>query len=118
MDISSERKRQLKEEYRIMRPDMGVFAVVCRSTGKHFIEAAKDLKGRMNRVLFQLNGGAHPNMVLQRDWQAMGQAAFDIKILEQLARDKDESKTDYDDDLAILKTLWIEKLTELEVEFY
>ena len=118
MDMSSERKRQLKEEYRLLKPDMGVFAVMCRNNSKYHIEASKDLTSRTNRTVFQLNAGVHPNRELQRDWQAMGQISFDIKVLEVLKYDKDESKTDYQDDLAILRSIWAEKLTQQGFELY
>jgi len=38
-----------------------------------------------------------------RDWQALGQVSLEMKVLEALTYDKDESKTDYRDDLAILR---------------
>lgn len=48
----------------------------------------------------------------------MGQLSFDIKVLETLKYDKDESKTDYEDDLAILRSAWAEKLTQQGFELY
>lgn len=48
----------------------------------------------------------------------MGQLSFDIKVLETLKYGKDESKTDYEDDLAILRSAWAEKLTQQGFELY
>ena len=53
-----------------------------------------------------------------RDWQALGQVSFEMKVLEVLTYDKDESKTDYGDDLAILRSIWIERLVQQGIELY
>ncbi len=62
--------------------------------------------------------GSYPNKELHKDLQALGADGFEIKILEQLENDEDEPKTDYTDDLELLKMIWIEKLTKENVEFY
>ncbi len=41
-----------------------------------------------------------------------------MEILEKLDYDKDESKTDYKDELALLKMIWTEKLSAENVSFY
>lgn len=64
MDICGERKRKLKEQYRLMKPDMGVFVVICGGNSRHYVEASSDLRGGMNRTVFQLNAGLRPNREL------------------------------------------------------
>lgn len=41
-----------------------------------------------------------------------------MKVLEALTYDKDESKTDYEDDLAVLRSIWIERLAQQGIELY
>jgi hypothetical protein len=60
----------------------------------------------------------HTNKELQKEWTDFGSENFTIEILEQLEYDKDESKTDYTEDLALLQMIWEEKLTEENMEFY
>jgi hypothetical protein len=72
----------------------------------------------INRTKFQLMGNCHPNKELQKGWKEHGQDSFTIDILEKLKYDKDESKTDYSEELAILKMVWEEKLANEGMEFY
>lgn len=48
---SEARKRELKEQYKAMRPEMGVFVFRCVLTGKNYVGWTHDLKGTL--VAFQ-----------------------------------------------------------------
>ncbi|MBN2072902.1 MAG: GIY-YIG nuclease family protein [Actinobacteria bacterium] len=113
-----DRKKELKEKYRLMKPDMGVFMICLGSGNRCYIEAAKDLKSKMNRARFQLDFGSFPNKELQKDWKEQGGENFNLKILEKLEYDKDESRTDYSEDLEILKMIWDQKLLKEGMELY
>ena len=118
MKISNERKKELQSQYKQMRTDMGVIAVINKSNGKTYLDVGVNLKGRINRIGFQLKSGGHPNREMQKYWKELGREAFSYKVLEQLEYDEDESKIDYSDDLELLKMVWTDKLTELGVQFY
>lgn len=113
-----DRKKELKQQYKQMKPDMGIFIIRCNEEKKCHIQTAQDLKGVMNGALARLGGGFHPNQELVKDWKEKGQGAFSMEILEHLAYDKDESKTDYSEELAILEMIWQEKLTKEGYTFY
>lgn len=112
------RRKELIEQYKQMKPDMGIFWICSQATNKCFIETSQNLKGKMNSTLFQLNAGSHPIQELQREWTASGADQFNIEILELLKYDKDETKTDYTEELEILRLMWEEKLKERKLEFY
>lgn len=118
MKLSSERKKELQEQYKQMKTDMGIFAVINNSNGKYWLETTQNLKGKINSVTFQLKSGGHPNKELQKDWRELGADNFEIKILEKLEYDEDETKTDYTDELELLKMMWVDKLTKEKVVFY
>ena len=118
MEMSSERKKELQAQYKQMEPDMGVLAVINKSEKRYFLAVAPNLKGKLNSITFQLKNGSHVNRQLQTDWNTLGENAFEIVILEQLDYDEDESKTDYKEDLELLKMIWIDKLTEQGNQFY
>lgn len=118
MKLSSEKKKELQAQYKRMKPDMGIFAVINKSNDRYYLETAKNLKGGINRTEFSLNFGSHTNKELQKDWQELGADRFEIKILEKIDYDEDESKTDYSDDLQLLEMLWIEKLGKGNVQLY
>ena len=108
--MDKQRRKELVEQYKQMKPDMGIFLIHCKTTNKGLLETSQNLKGKINSVRFQLSGGMHPNRELQNDWSKLGEEHFAIEILETLKYDKDESKTDYSEELAILRMVWEDKL--------
>lgn len=112
------RKKELKALYKDWKPDMGIFIIKSNSYNKCYIEGTQDLKGTINSTKFKLNFGNHPNKELQKEWKEQGESAFTIEILENLKYDKDELKTDYSEELAILKMICEEKLLKQGMEFY
>jgi len=113
-----DRRKELREQYKNMKPDMGVFIVRSNCSNKCYIEGTKDLRSAINRTRFILQYGGHPNKGLQKDWKELGEENFVIETLEKLPYDKDETKTDYHDELTLLKMMWEEKLQKEGMEFY
>lgn len=113
-----DRRKELKEQYKQMKTEMGVFLIRSKTGNKGYIEATPNLKGKMNGTRFKLVGGGHPNLELQKDWGKHGEANFTVEVLEVLEYDKDEAKTDYSDELALLQMIWEEKLAKEGMEFY
>jgi hypothetical protein len=112
------RKKELIEQYKQMKPGMGIFIVRSSINNKCFLKTTQDFKGVINGTKVRLEGGSHPNKELQKEWNQFGSENFIIEILENLEYDKDESKTDYSEELAILQMLWEEKLSKQNMEFY
>jgi hypothetical protein len=107
----TDKRKQLKEFYKHSKTDMGVY-IIRSLSGCYRIESAHDLKGSINGTVFRLNLGNHPDKELQMAWTEQGENNFVIEILEKLEYDKDESKTDYSEELAILKQIWEEKMSD------
>jgi hypothetical protein len=118
MKMSSERKKELQAQFKQMKPEMGIFAVINTHNNKCFLETTQNLKGKMNSVSFQLRSGGHPNKELQKDWQKFGEAGFKTVVLEQIEYENDETKTNYSEELQLLKMIWCEKLTKDNKQFY
>lgn len=112
------RRKQLIEQYKQMKPEMGIFCIRCKVTDKYFLETSQNVPAKINSVKFQLNAGMHPNRELQREWSEFGEQQFEIEVLELLKYDKDETKTDYSEELSILKFLWEQKWSEEKRRFY
>lgn len=107
-----DRKKELKEQYKQMKTEMGIFIVQNKINNKYLLVPTQNLKSMINRVRFQLNSKGHPNRELQMEWNEFGEDNFEFIILETLDYDKDESKTDYSEELEIMKIMWNEKLSE------
>ena len=113
-----DRKKELKMQYKQMKPPMGVYIVRSKTSNKCYLEATNNFRARFNGVLVRLNAGMHPNRELQKEWKELGEENFTFEILEELEYDKDEMKTDYSEDLELLQMIWEEKLIEEGLEFY
>jgi ABC-type uncharacterized transport system fused permease/ATPase subunit len=108
-------KKELKEQYRQSRPDMGVFAYRCLPTGKVYIGFGQNVKAEINSTTFKLNfGNYNTNSNLQNNWKEYGENNFEIAVLELLEYDRDESKTDYTQDLRVLREFCSEKFDQFE----
>lgn len=115
----NEKSKELKRQYKQMRPDMGIFKISAAGTRKVYLQATQDLRGTMNGAIVRLNGGMHPWRELQKDWTALGAERFTMEILEHFPYDeKDEMKTDYSEELKILEMLWVDRLTAEGLTLY
>lgn len=113
-----DRRKQLKALFKQEKPEMGVYAIECKASGKMLIAASQNLKSAMNSSRFKLNAGMHPCRELQEEWQERGAEGFAFRVLDTLAYAEDKTQTDYTEDLEALRTLWMERLAEQNIEFY
>jgi len=111
-------KKELKLQYKQMKSQMGIFVIRSKVNNKCYIQATQDLRGVINGTKVRLEGGMHINKELQKEWSEFGAESFTIEILENLEYDKDESKTDYSEDLSLLNMIWEEKLAKEGFELY
>jgi hypothetical protein len=102
-------RAELKRQYKESTPQMGIFAVRNRASGKLLLGASLNLPGILNRTRFQLQLGSHKITALQRDWTTYGPDSFSFEVLDELAPVEDKSH-DYRDDLSTLESLWLDKL--------
>jgi hypothetical protein len=112
------RKKELKELYKQMKPDMGVLIIRCTANDKCLLVPARNLNGMINRLRFQLEMGSAPYKELQNDWKQYGPESFAFEVLDTLAYSKDEAKTDYSKELDELCSLWKDKLKQENVNLY
>lgn len=103
-------RKELLEQFKASKPEMGIVAVKNPSGEIIHIEASSNTQGIINRTKFQLGAGMHSNRRLQQEWNASGGEGIILEVVDVLPYDKDESKTDYSDDLEILRLMWVEKL--------
>ena len=101
-----------------MKPNMGIFAIRCKNSGRYYLEESTNLKSGINRTVFQLNWGSHRNAELQRDWKTHGEECFIITILDELSYSEDNPNADYSEELTELVLIWREKLEQEGVTFY
>ncbi len=116
--MDKDRKRELIQQYKQTRPLMGILIIQSSISNKCCLQTAKNMNGAINGTRFRLDTGTYVNKELQKEWKEFGSENFKIEVLEYLEYDKDESKTDYSEDLALLQSIWEEKLAKENVTFY
>src|SRR5262249_777993 len=99
------------------RRPMGVYRVRNTATGRSLVGASVDLAAILNRHRAQLRLGLHRNAGLQKDWNELGAEAFEFEILDTL-KPPARPGSDPTDDLRVLETLWLEKLSPFEDRGY
>jgi|GEM_PF-2867128 len=48
-----DRRKELKEQYKRMKPEMGVFLIKSLTDKRYYLEAVSNLKGAVNRARLQ-----------------------------------------------------------------
>ncbi len=113
-----DRKKELKETYRQMKPDMGIFGIFQETNMTMHLETTPDLKSRLNRARFELEFLSHKNRNLQAAWKLASGQGFEFKTLEVLPYDAEGEREDYTEDLAVLKMLWEERMIDQGYSFF
>ena len=111
-----ERKSRIREYKETPRP-AGIYQIRNTANGRVLIGSAVDVPGKLNRYRFQLRLGSHPDAELQADWNALGEEAFDLSVLDRL-EPRDESSYDPTEDLAALEEMWRERLAAAGESLY
>jgi hypothetical protein len=82
--LAMNRKKQLLEEYRNRRPEMGVISYRCVATNESFLGTATDTQAAFNSTTTKLNTNFHPNKRLLELWNQYGEDGFQRSVLKTL----------------------------------
>ena len=102
-------RTEIKRLYKQNSPDMGVYQIRNRVTGKIYIDSSKNLEGARNSRLFQLKMGkivfSHE---LQKELNEFGADSFEFTVLSVL--EEPQAGDNIDRLLEALKLHWMKKL--------
>lgn len=112
--MDNNRKKELKELYKISKPRMGVYQIKNILTGKAYIGVTQNLNGTMNGNMAKLNGGMFKDRELLEEWKKYGSDKFEQTILAELDYEEDETKADYTEDLLVLRELTTENYENMK----
>lgn len=85
--MDAKRKKELLEEYKNRRPEMGVISFRCTATGESFLGISQDIRADFNSNRAKLSMNYHPNGCLQALWNQYGEGAFELTVLKTLEYD-------------------------------
>jgi len=103
-----DRKKELKQAYKEMKIEGGIYVITNKQNGKKFVASTPNFK-TLNGVKFTLENGMHTNKELQVDWTTHGRGNFDIEQVEVLKKEGNENRIDKKR-LEKLLEKWLEKL--------
>ena len=106
--MNEDRKKLLKEQYKEIKVDAGVYQIKNIQNQKIFISSTRNLK-TLNGKLFMLKNGSFINHKLDQDLKLFGAEAFVIEVLEVLPR-PDQGYFDEKDALKKLEAKWLSQL--------
>lgn len=101
--------KELAQAYKLIKPQIGVFQIKNEKNGKVFVGGSTDLRAIWNRNKTELNFGSHRNKALQADWNTFGESHFSFIILSEIEQ-KEGEKVDYQREVKMLETMFIEEL--------
>lgn len=77
------KKKELQEQYKLVKTYMGVYQIRNKENGKLFIDAFPNIKNKWITLKMQLDMKQHANSELQKDWTTLGETAFEYSVLEE-----------------------------------
>lgn len=99
------RKKELKQQYKEIKIEAGVFKIKNTRNDKIFIGSTRNLK-TLNGTRFSLENGAFTNKMLQKEWSEFGKDAFEMAVLEIL-KEKDDPYYNEKEELEKLEEKWL-----------
>lgn len=85
--MDSQKRKQLREEYKNRRPEMGIISFRCKETNQTFLGISTDTKADFNSNMVRLKYNVHPNKTLQKLWNQYGSDGFELSVVARLKYD-------------------------------
>jgi hypothetical protein len=106
------KRRELKDAYRENPPEAGVYRIMNQTNGRWLLGSSANLPSVGNKFTFARASGS-PGALdrrIQADVVTFGVDAFSVDVLELFEIAPGATDKEIRDDLAVLESLWREKL--------
>jgi hypothetical protein len=107
MQSKASRKESIRQ-FKERKPLLGAYAVRCAATGRVWVGASRNLDATKNGCWFCLRAGLHQEKLLQEEWNAQGESAFQYEILDSF--DKEVNSLIVADLLKEKRNEWVARL--------
>ena len=115
MENGNPSRKELTRQYKERTKLGGVYLIRNTLSGKALFDSTADLQGSRNRFEFARKTGSCIDLKLQTDWAAQGGDAFVFETLEELKQGEGQTDAGFKADIALLKEMWLEKLSGEEL---
>jgi len=99
-------KKELINSYKNRTQTGGIFAIKNTLLNKWYVDCASDFAAAKNR--FEFMGTSY--MKIAKDYTAQKGEGFVFETLEELQKGENQTDKEFQDDLEVLKSIWLEKL--------
>ncbi len=100
--MDKQERRQAAAEYKKKLQTGGVYAILCRETGKRLLIGTTDMPGSENRFAFAQSTGGCVHPKLRADWDRYGAKAFAFETVETLKQKETQSDAEFKRDIDAL----------------
>ena len=104
-------KKELINQYKSRVKIGGVYAIKNELLNKWYVDVTPDLAAAENR--FKFFGSTQ--MKVEQDYKAQNGEGFLFEVLEELEKGETQSDKEFKADLAVLREIWLEKLSGQEL---
>jgi hypothetical protein len=104
-----DRKKELKQQYKEITVEAGVYQIKNLKNEKVFIGSTPNLK-TLNGTKFMLENDGHSNKELQAEWSQFGKNAFEIEVLEILKKNDEDPYYNEKEELEKMEEKWVKQL--------
>jgi hypothetical protein len=109
MSADKKSRKELLRQFREECETGGVYAIRCLPEGKLLILSTTTISKAENQLAFAKTTGSCVHPLLADDWKKYGDNAFSLEILETLDRKDTQTQEEFRDDIRALEELWREK---------
>jgi hypothetical protein len=82
--MNTEDRKAALTAYKERKTVAGIYALLCRPTGRRWAGRAPDIAKIQNRVWFSLRQSGHTHRDLQAAWNTHGAESFQFEVLERI----------------------------------
>ncbi len=86
-------RKSLKQNYKDAPSTAGVYLIKNTQTGMNLLQSTQNVKGGINRRLFELKYGQDRNIKMQQDWNQYGEESFEFLIIKTVKADEQNIKS-------------------------
>lgn len=110
MSSISDRKKELRKEYRGKKVIGGVYTITNTANGRYWLYSATNIQGHKSRFEFAQKTNSCLDLKLKKEWTEYGACAFALEILEELEMREPQTTKEFKEDIKVLEEMWAEKL--------
>lgn len=102
-------RNEIKRAYKEQKPQIGIYKIENKKTGKIFIGGSLNIQARFNRHRMELSTGSEEIRELLDDYKKYGEENFAFSIVDLIKQDDTEPRN-YKNELKDLLQMYLEEL--------